>query len=123
MYFSENCTQEDSDRIKEWMKLKKMDAYLCRTFKTEDNGHNTYEIKLASVERGTKDGITMAPEEYKGDTFVVTRGDFSGLLAKINSNLADAKKYAANGNQDKMIQHYIESFAEGNLEAHKDATR
>lgn len=122
-YFSENCTQEDSDRVKDWMKMKKMDAFLCRTFKTEENGHKTYEIKLASVEKGEKDGITIPPEEYKGDTFVVTRGDFSSLLAKININLEEAKKYAANKNQDLMIQNYIESFADGNLDAHKDASR
>lgn len=123
MYFSENCTQDDSDRVKEWMKVKKMDAFLCRTFKTEVDGHKTYEIKLASVEKGEKIGITMPPEEYKGDTFVVTRGDFSNLLAKINLNLAEAKKYAANENQDLMIRNYIESFAEGSLDAHKDASR
>lgn len=123
MYFSENCTQEDSDRVKEWMKMKKMDAFLCRTFKTEVNGRKMYEIKLASVENGEKIGITMPPEDYKGDTFIVTRGDFSKLLAKINQNLAEAKKFAANENQELMIQHYIESFAEGDLDAHKDASR
>lgn len=122
-YFSENCTQDDLDRVKEWMKLKKMDAYLCRTFKTEKNGHKTYEIILASVEKGEKEGITMPPEEYNGDTFIVTRGDFSGLLDQINKNLVEAKKYAANENQEQMIDYYIKSFAEGNLEAHKDGSR
>lgn len=122
-YFSENCTQEDSDRVKDWMKSKKMDAFLCRTFKTEENDHKTYEIKLASVEKGEKVGITMKPETYKGDTFVVTRGDFSTLLDRINKNLAEAKKFAANDNQHQMIQYYIKSFTEGDLEAHKDGSR
>lgn len=122
-YLSENFTQQDSDRVKEWMKLKQIYGVNCRTFKTDVDGHITYDIKFASVENGKKDGVTMPPEEYKGNTFIATRGDFSSFLAIINSKLASAKEFAANENQEQMLKNYIESFAEGDLNAHKDASR
>lgn len=122
-YFSDNCTKEDSDRVTEWLQSKKIIAYNCRTFKTEVGGSVTYEIKLASSEQGDKDYITMPPEEYKGAKFVVTRGDYASILSMVNKYLAEAKKYAANDNQANMIEHYIKSFAEGNINEHKEGTR
>lgn len=122
-YFSENCTKDDSDRVTEWLQFKKIIAYNCRTFKTEVDGCIWYEIKLASAEKGEKDGVTISAEKFKGNMFVVTRGDYSPILQLVNTNLAEAKKYAANDNQTHMIQHYINSFSDGNLNEHKEGSR
>jgi dipeptidyl-peptidase III len=123
-YFSSNCTKADADLVGDWMKTKQMEAYICRTFKTEEsNGNTVYNIRLASAETGEKSGITFGEEEFKGCKFVVTRGDYSKLMRLLADNLKDAQKHAANENQRLMIDNFVESFIEGSLVAHKDGTR
>lgn len=123
-YFSSNCTKADADLVGEWLKSKKLEAYICRTFKTIDsNGKSSYEIRLASSNTGNANGITIPAEDYKGSSFVVTRGDYSQLLKKVVAGLAEAEKHAANENQRNMLKQYIQSFSEGSLDAHKEGSR
>lgn len=122
-YFSDNCTVEDSNLVNEWMKTKKMEGYICRTFKSIDGGVTTYDIKLASVNAGDSKGVTIAPEQYKGCMFKATRGDYSKLLRLVNENLRSAQKYVSNENQRNMLTHYINSFNDGSLEEHKEGSR
>lgn len=55
--------------------------------------------------------------------FVVTRGDYAPILKVINTNLTEAKKYAANEIQVQMIEHYIKTFSGGNINKHKNGSR
>ena len=82
-----------------------------------------YTIHLASVEQGSSPGITIAKDKYKGAYFQVTRGDYSPLLKRVNENLTMAREYAANDNQSNMLQHYVKSFNEGDLNEHKEGSR
>ncbi len=122
-YFSDNCTVDDANLVNEWMKMKKLEGYICRTFKTVDAGVTTYDIKLASVNAGDLNGVTIQPEQYKGCTFKTTRGDYSKLLELVNENLSVAQQYVSNANQKQMLAHYINSFNDGSLDEHKEGSR
>ncbi|VVC90186.1 unnamed protein product [Leptidea sinapis] len=123
-YFSSNCTESDSNLVNDWMKTKRIEAYMCRTFKTTaEDGIPIYTIHLASVETSPKPPLTMDKEKYKGAYFEVTRGDYSPLLKLVNENLSKAMEYAANDNEKNMIKHYINSFREGDLNEHKEGSR
>lgn len=122
-YFSSNCTKDDADFVGDWMKTKQFEAYICRTFKTQENGKTVYDIKLASVLKDHQAGLTADVEEYKNCLFKITRGDYSELLQVVANSLNEAKKHSANENQEKMIENYVKSFVEGSLDAHKDGSR
>ncbi|RVE52815.1 hypothetical protein evm_002472 [Chilo suppressalis] len=123
-YFSSNCTEADSNLVNDWMKTKRIEAYICRTFKTvAEDGLPLYTIHLASVENAPKTSLTMDVEKYKNAYFQVTRGDYSPLLQLVNENLEKAQQYASNDVEKNMIKHYIFSFKEGDLNEHKEGSR
>ncbi|XP_039748961.1 dipeptidyl peptidase 3 isoform X2 [Pararge aegeria] len=123
-YFSSNCTEEDSNLVNDWMKTKRIEAYICRTFKTiEGDGLPLFTIHLASFEASSKPPLTMGKEKYKNAYFQVTRGDYAPLLSLVNENLNKAIKHAANDNERNMLKHYINSFKEGDLSEHKEGSR
>lgn len=123
-YFSGNCSRADAEIVTEWMKTKKFEAYMTRTFKTiDENGKVCYEIRLASAELGEASGVTIPREEYKNRTFEVTRGDYHEILPYSIKYLIEASKHAANDGQRQMLEFYSQSFLKGDLSEHKKGSR
>lgn len=123
-YFSSNCTKQDAAIVTEWMKSKKFEAYISRTFKTIDSdGRNHFEIRLASVSATEVEGITLAEENYKENFFKITRGDYSEILPFVINHLNEACKYVANDGQKLMLENISKSFQEGDLDAHKEGSK
>jgi dipeptidyl-peptidase-3 len=50
-------------------------------------------------------------------------GDFAPALANAVHALTEAKKYAANENQEQMFDGYIKSFWTGDMEYYKEGSR
>ncbi|XP_069950388.1 dipeptidyl peptidase 3 isoform X1 [Cherax quadricarinatus] len=122
MYFTPNCTQEDADLAKEYMASKNIEAWNNRLLKYEENDQTVYEIRLASIEQGPADGITIDSDEFQGHKFRVSRGDYSFFLKKMTEELQLAKDYTANDVEVQMLDKYIESFTTGSIQAHKEGS-
>ncbi|XP_043234996.1 dipeptidyl peptidase 3-like isoform X4 [Amphibalanus amphitrite] len=122
-YFSANCTEEDAEKVKQYMKHKNLEPYNNRLFKTVVDGVNHYDIRLASVLSDSDPALTSGPEEFQGAKFSVTRGDYSPLLAMVVEELKEARKHVANPEEEGMLSEYIKSFTSGSLAAHKDGSR
>ncbi|KDQ14073.1 hypothetical protein BOTBODRAFT_33184 [Botryobasidium botryosum FD-172 SS1] len=61
--------------------------------------------------------------EESGIELKVQYGDFSEPLKKSVAALREARKYAANAHQEKMLEGYIRSFATGSIDDYKEASR
>ncbi|KAJ6654215.1 hypothetical protein lerEdw1_007312 [Lerista edwardsae] len=127
-YFSANCSMEDAKLAQEFLDSENISAYNTRLFKTDVNGKASYEVRLASVlsdDSQLDEDMTakMKCFEFQGHQFTVTRGDYSPLLERVVANLQKAQEHAANLTQEKMLAHYITSFTQGSIKAHKEGSR
>ena len=82
-----------------FFKAMDMEGYNNRAFKTEDDqGKVRYEIRNAAV-----DARTVSTEEFEGATFEVTTGDYSGLLALVNTHLELARVSETMGESNAVL--------------------
>lgn len=86
------------------------------------NGPGEYILRVASA---SATASTTHEIDIQGKTakLTVEYGDFSSVLQRVNGALREAKKYAANEHQVKMIEGYIKSFDTGSIQDHKDASK
>ncbi|XP_067328511.1 dipeptidyl peptidase 3 [Anolis sagrei] len=127
-YFSSNCSMEDAKRAQDFLDSQNISAYNTRLFKKEVDGKVSYEVRLASVCSDDSQLDADLAAKMKcfpfGDCeFSMTLGDYAPLLQKVVENLQKAQQHAANATQAEMLTHYITSFTQGSIVAHKEGSR
>ena len=113
-YFSRNMTKVDLALVKEFCASIKLDLLNTRTFK---KGDGSFVVTVASIDESKK------THKFKDTDFHVVYGEFAPYLKECQYALTQAKKYAANDTQRKMLDEYIDHFQTGNIETHKDSQR
>lgn len=111
-YYSNNITKRDAEKVKEVLHGEKMLSENNRLVKVSEK---EFIVRVASIDQGEK------VIEKDGVVVKVQYGDFGEVLKKMNENLAKALEYAANDNEKKMIQAYIEHFKTGDMQKFKES--
>ncbi|MBN3292462.1 DPP3 peptidase, partial [Polypterus senegalus] len=128
-YFSGNCCLKDAELVQKFLDSKNLSAYNTRLFKQVNNdGKCCYEVRLASA---IKDECPIDGDvdnkcgcyNFDGTLFKVVRGDYAPLMQRVVDCLKKAKAYAANENEEHMLEEYVQSFFFGSIEAHKQGSR
>ncbi|KPA73362.1 dipeptidyl-peptidase III putativemetallo-peptidase Clan M- Family M49 [Leptomonas pyrrhocoris] len=110
-YYSPNITREDALVANEFLASKKIDGVNTRVFK-EDDG--TLVIRVAAAEEKTVPAVT-----FNGRAVAMHFGDFKEEMARVVGELRQARAYAENDIEVRMLDHYIEHFLHGDVDAHK----
>ena len=113
-YYSSNMTKADCKFVQDFLESISMSALNTRVIKVNED---FYQVLVCSY--ASKGQV----HEYHGKKISIIYGDFSSFMMKLNQNLKDSKKYAANDNQRKMIDHYIQHFHTGDINQHKESQR
>lgn len=89
--------------------------------RVEKKSSKEYVVHVASAKTANttsyypKDALPLA----NGGSVTFQFGDHSAEFSEIVAALREARKHVANDTQGRMIDHYIESFETGSMDAHK----
>ena len=129
-YYASNVTREDAQLVQDFLGEKGIGGSNTRLFKEHVDGVGTvYELRIASARTDAGDGGEDPVARYLGQhvfrnaTIRVVRGDYAKLMQRVCVELQEAKKHASNENEASMLEHYIESFTTGCVNAHKEGSR
>jgi dipeptidyl-peptidase III len=110
-YYSPNITRDDAVVANDFLASKKIDGVNTRVFK-EDDG--TLVIRVAAAEEKHVPAVS-----FHGRAIAVYYGDFKEEMARVVAELRKARNYAENETEVRMLDHYIEHFLRGDVNAHK----
>lgn len=110
-YYSPNITREDAVIANDFLASKKIDGVNTRVFKEEDG---TLVIRVAAAEERTVPAVA-----FNGRAIAMYFGDFKEEMARVVAELRQARAYAENETEVRMLDHYIEHFLRGDVNEHK----
>ncbi|KIO34275.1 hypothetical protein M407DRAFT_64255 [Tulasnella calospora MUT 4182] len=97
-----------------------LDIFVVRVRKNKDG---SFTLLVASASTTAPDANTPKTTTLDSKAkLAIEYGDFKEALEKSADALTEAKKYAANDTQRKMLDGYISSFKSGSIEEHKQAS-
>jgi len=117
-----------TEEIEHTADLLKEEGLMPENTRMRKTSSGDYEVLIASAVtdptvHDTKKQSWELGGPYKGKTLRLVYGDHEKEMAKIASNLAEAKKHALNDEESKMQAEYVASFHDGSMFAHKDSQR
>lgn len=115
-YYSHNITKEDALLANEFLCMKGLDGSNTRVMKDTKTGDLEIRIAAANIR-------TVPAEEFGGRQITLYYGDFHVEMRRVVDALKNARRWAENTTQGRMLDHYIRHFEHGNIEDHKDAQR
>ncbi|KAJ1308969.1 hypothetical protein OPQ81_004652 [Rhizoctonia solani] len=109
-------SNEEAEKIQKFVEKINLDIENTRVQKESDT---SFVILIASADEKPDE---KHPKAFDNVDITIRYGDYSPALKKVVEALTEAKKYAANEHQSKMIEGYIESFKSGSVKQHKEAS-
>ncbi|KAG8954151.1 hypothetical protein FRC04_000371 [Tulasnella sp. 424] len=119
-YLGEKIKDEEVEAIQKAAEKLNIAVENTRVRKNKDG---SFTLLVASASKTAADA--NAPTSTTLDSKVkltIEYGDFETSLQKSADALTEAKKYAANDTQKKMLDGYISSFKTGSIQEHKQAS-
>jgi len=120
---SPDITKEEIAGVSDFLESKGLLPENTRIRKTKEG----FDVLIASaLDNPSSEQRDLEESEWTledGQRVKLVFGDHSKEMKTIADHLEKAKGYAANSNEDKMMDEYVKSFRTGSLEAFKESQR
>jgi dipeptidyl-peptidase-3 len=117
-YPMSDIQESDAAKVSKVLEQARIFPENTRLQRTEDG--EGYNVLIASIGDGSMNSVQLDADEIH---VVLTKGDHSGDLEKVCTELTKASQYSANERQKSFLQGYNESFRTGSLDAYRQSLR
>lgn len=121
-YYSPNLTREEAIMIQKELDTLGLSALNTRVAKKSPS---EFYLLIASIETENGEHQPYAGKSHffdnKQKVLKFVYGEYSAIFKKVVADLENAKLYAANEKQEKILDHYIKHLRYGDVHEHKKA--